>query len=90
MNIAQAAPGGIETKVKGIFGPIITDIQNTVLWGGGVVAVLLLIVCVVKWYSAEEAVDRKQQVKWMRVIIFGYIGLNLVTWFFSSYLSPRI
>ena len=83
-------PLTIKDKISGIFAPIFTDIENTILWGGAIIAALLLLVCVVKWYSAEDSVDRKQQVSWMRVIILGYIGLQLVTWLLTSYLDPKV
>lgn len=80
----------IKDKISGILDPIFQDIQSTMLWAGGAVAVIALMIAFLKWYNAEDANERKAPIKWMRIIVIGYLGLHIVVWFVNTYLSSKV
>ncbi|WP_268627012.1 hypothetical protein [Paenibacillus alvei] len=85
MLIADSLKG----KVKGIIGPIFTDFVELLYWGSAIAAITFLIIAFIKLKGAQEQSERRDIIKWMRIIIFAYFGLNLVSWFISDYLSDK-
>lgn len=80
----------MKDKIAGIFDPIFQDIQSVLLYAGGGVTIILLMFAFLKWYQAEDANERKAPIKWMRIIVIGYLGLHIVVWFVDSYLSTKV
>lgn len=80
----------MKDKIAGIVDPIFQDIQTLLLWVGGALTIILLMIAFVKWYYTEDANERKAPIKWMRIIVIGYLGLHIVVWFVNSYLSSKV
>lgn len=77
-------------KIKGLLGPIFKDLESTIIWIGTAVAVIMLLSAVVKYYQSSEDNERKTHIKWMRVIVVGYIAVHLVAWLVRDYLQPKV
>ncbi|MNW32172.1 hypothetical protein D3C74_91080 [compost metagenome] len=77
-------------KIQDLLSPIFQDLEVTILWIATAAAVFFLISAIMKYYQSSDENERKIHVKWMRIIVIGYIALHLVTWLVKDYLSPKL